>query len=52
MEKLESIIKQLERFERINKEDIPILIKEIRDLQASEKLACPQLEVNETLGER
>lgn len=44
---LKRILDRLERYEAINKEDIPILLKEVNDLYWSEKLAWKQLEIIE-----
>jgi hypothetical protein len=41
---LDLLLKDMERFGEINKTDIPILIKLVRDLEASERLAWLQLE--------
>jgi len=41
---LKRILDRLERFEDINKEDIPILLKEVKDLYHSSELAWYQLE--------
>lgn len=41
--KLSQLLTQLKRYGTINNEDIPILIKEIEELQASEQLAWLQL---------
>lgn len=41
---LEALLKHMERFNEINKSDIPTLIKLVRDLDASERLAWQQLE--------
>lgn len=41
---LEALLKHMERFNEINKSDIPTLIKLVRDLDASERLAWFQLE--------
>jgi hypothetical protein len=41
---LDALLKHMERFNEINKSDIPILIKLVRDLEASERLAWLQLE--------
>jgi hypothetical protein len=41
---LEVLLKHMERFNEINKSDIPTLIKLVRDLDASERLAWFQLE--------
>jgi hypothetical protein len=41
---LKAIVNQLERNGELNKSDIPILLREIRDLDASEQLAWQQLE--------
>jgi hypothetical protein len=41
---LKRILDRLERFEAINKEDVPILLKEVNDLYWSEKLAWQQFE--------
>jgi hypothetical protein len=41
---LEALLKHMERFNEINKSDIPKLIKLVRDLDASERLAWLQLE--------
>lgn len=38
-ERLKQIVKNLERFKELNKEDIPELIEEIKKLEDSEKLA-------------
>lgn len=45
--KLKQMLKDLERFETINKEDIPEFIKLINDLAISEKLAWMQLDLNQ-----
>lgn len=42
--KLSQLLTHMKRFNDINKEDIPQLIKEIEELQASEKLARLELE--------
>jgi hypothetical protein len=41
---LEALLKHMERFNELNKSDIPTLIKLVRDLDASERLAWLQLE--------
>jgi len=41
---LDALLKHMERFNEINKSDIPVLIKLVRDLDASERLAWTQLE--------
>jgi hypothetical protein len=41
--KLSQLLTGMKRYGEINNEDIPILVKEIEDLQASEKLAWAQL---------
>lgn len=46
--KLSQLIDHMKRFNDINKEDIPQLIKEIEELQASESLAWLQVELLET----
>lgn len=43
-EKLTQLLTHMKRYGTINNEDIPTLIKEIEELQASEKLAWLQLE--------
>jgi hypothetical protein len=45
---LEALLKHMERFNEINKSDIPTLIKLVRDLDASERLAWLQLEQMES----
>jgi hypothetical protein len=40
---LSQLLTEMKRYGKINNEDIPILVKEIEDLQASEKLAWAQL---------
>jgi hypothetical protein len=42
---LKRILDRLERFEDINKEDIPILLKEVNGLYHSSELAWYQLEI-------
>ena len=42
---LEALLKHMERFNEINKSDIPTLIKLVRDLDASERSAWLQLEM-------
>ena len=46
-ERLKQIIKNLERFQELNREDIPELIEEIKKLEDSEKLAWLQLDLIE-----
>jgi hypothetical protein len=41
--KLSQLLTEMKRYGEINNKDIPILVKEIEDLQASEKLAWAQL---------
>jgi hypothetical protein len=43
-EKLAQLLTHMKRYGTINNEDIPSLIEEIEELQASEKLAWVQLE--------
>jgi len=42
--KLSQLLDQMKRFNTINQEDIPVLIKEIEELQASAQLYYLQLE--------
>jgi hypothetical protein len=49
--RLNQLLKDLERFETINKSDIPDFVKLVRDLDASAKLAWLQLELNEQSDE-
>lgn len=46
---LEALLNHMERFNEINKSDIPTLIKLVRDLDASERLAWAQLEYAQEL---
>lgn len=43
-ERLKRLLHDLERFQEINKSDIPELIREIKELEAREKAARYQLE--------
>ena len=45
--RLKQLLKDLERFETINKSDIPEFVKLVQDLDTSAKLAWLQLELNE-----
>lgn len=47
-EELKQLIKHMERFNEINKSDIPKLIEEVKRLEDSQKLAWKQLEIIET----
>ena len=42
---LEALLKHMERFNEINKSDIPRLIELVRELDASERLAWEQFEL-------
>ena len=44
---LKRLLDSMERFNEVNKSDIPTLVKLVRDLQASADLAWLQLEQNE-----